>query len=280
MPRKNSTSWSPGQAVSSTRLNDFNEDLDDLYALGSDRLKVYRISTDPALQVTIGAGNYRVWSTEWVYAGGTLTVANNVTTYIMLDGSGTIVSNTSWYLWANIRLATVVSSGGVITSITLFKNDAFGGDSGGTPTGAVLMWTTGTSPTWYVLCDGTAISRTTYAGLFAVIGTTYGVGNGSTTFNVPNFKGRVPVGFDSTQTEFDAMGETGGAKTHTLITAEMPAHTHTIPLQASNASANSSLISHGSISNPFGNQTSGSEGGGGAHNNLQPYLTLNFIIKT
>ena len=60
MPRKNSTSWSVGNPVTAARQNAINSDLDDLYALGSDRLKVYRISTDPALQVTIGAGNYRV----------------------------------------------------------------------------------------------------------------------------------------------------------------------------------------------------------------------------
>lgn len=64
MPRKNSTSWSVGNPVTATRQNAINSDLDDLYALGSDRLKLYRISTDPALQVTIGAGNYRVGSAE------------------------------------------------------------------------------------------------------------------------------------------------------------------------------------------------------------------------
>jgi len=63
-----------------------------------------------------------------------------------------------------------------------------GGDFGGNPTGAVLMWTTNSAPTGYLLCDGTAVSRTTYAGLFAVTGTTYGVGDGSTTFNLPNLK--------------------------------------------------------------------------------------------
>ena len=281
MPRKNSTSWSVGNPVTAARQNAINSDLDDLYALGSDRLKVYRISTDPALQVTIGAGNYRVWSTEWVYAGGTLTVANNVTTYIMLDGSGTIVSNTSWYLWANIRLATVVSSGGVITSITLFKNDAFGGDSGGNPTGAVLMWSTNTAPAGYLLCDGTAVSRTTYAALFALVSTTYGVGDGSTTFNLPNLKWSVPVGLDTGQAEFDVMGETGGAKTHTLGTTEIAWHTHTI--------GTTTRIT-GTVASPYwvksdqllsgAAESTWSAGGGQSHNNLQPYLVLTFIIKT
>jgi microcystin-dependent protein len=96
------------------------------------------------------------------------------------------------------------------------------------PVGSVIPFAGASSPdaTW-VVCDGSAISRTTYAALFAVLGTTYGAGDGSTTFNIPNMGGRVPVGLDSGQTEFDALGETGGAKTHTLAESEMPSHTHT-----------------------------------------------------
>jgi microcystin-dependent protein len=78
------------------------------------------------------------------------------------------------------------------------------------------MFAGSTAPTGWLLCDGTAVSRTTYSDLFAITSTTYGVGDGSTTFNLPNLKGRVPVGLDTSQTEFDVLGETGGAKTHTL----------------------------------------------------------------
>src|SRR5215467_6824657 len=99
----------------------------------------------------------------------------------------------------------------------------------GAPTGlGPLPWPTATAPLGWILCDGAAISRTTYAALFAVIGTTYGVGDGSTTFNLPNCKGRIPVGFDSGQTEFNALGKTGGEKTHTLTVAELATHDHTI----------------------------------------------------
>lgn len=101
------------------------------------------------------------------------------------------------------------------------------GPEGGTPPGTVNMFAGASAPTGYLLCNGAAVSRTTYADLFAAIGTTYGAGNGTSTFNVPNVKGRVPVGLDSAQTEFDTLGETGGSKTHTLTTAEMPVHTHT-----------------------------------------------------
>lgn len=71
-----------------------------------------------------------------------------------------------------------------------------------------MMWLTGSAPTGYLLCDGTAVSRTTYAGLYAVIGTTYGTGDGTTTFNLPNMKGKVPVGYDTSQTEFNTIGKT------------------------------------------------------------------------
>jgi len=150
----------------------------------------------------------------------------------------------------------------------------------------------------WLLCNGAAVSRTTYDALFAAISTTYGAGDGSTTFNVPNLKGRVPVGLDSGQTEFDSLGETGGAKTHTLASAEMPIHTHTqdAHVHEQNVSANPSSGGNGirqdydadvvgasaytqGINTQSATATNQNSGSGGAHNNLQPYITLNFIIK-
>ena len=95
------------------------------------------------------------------------------------------------------------------------------------PAGAMMAWASDVIPANWLLCDGTAVSRSTYASLFAIIGTQYGTGDGTTTFNLPNLKGRTIVGKDGSQTEFDVLGETGGAKTHTLTSAEMPSHTHT-----------------------------------------------------
>lgn len=86
---------------------------------------------------------------------------------------------------------------------------------GGLPAGSILPWAGATAPVNWLLCDGSAVSRTTYASLFSVVGTTYGAGNGTSTFNLPDLRGRVPVGRDSTQTEFDVLGETGGSKTNT-----------------------------------------------------------------
>jgi microcystin-dependent protein len=104
-----------------------------------------------------------------------------------------------------------------------------------TPTGAITMYGGATAPTDWLLCDGSAVSRTTYAALFTAISTTYGVGDNSTTFNVPNLKGKFPIGLNSSDGDFDTLGETGGAKTKTIAQANLPnistgagsAHTHT-----------------------------------------------------
>lgn len=89
-------------------------------------------------------------------------------------------------------------------------------------TGEMKMWPAATAPLGYVLCDGSAYSRSAYAPLYAVIGNGYGAGDGSTTFNVPDLRGRMPVGADGTR----PLGGVGGAATVALTTAQMPAHAH------------------------------------------------------
>lgn len=173
----------------------------------------------------------------------------------------------------------------------------------GLPAGTIVQWPGATPPANWLICDGSAVSRSTYASLFSAIGVQYGTGDGSTTFNLPNLKGRVAVGLDSAQTEFNTLGETGGAKTHTLTASEMPSHTHTGTTSTDgahthtvaaklyvNSSAMNELMggagstaanfsatnSAGAHSHTF---TTASTGLDGAHNNLQPYIVLNYIIK-
>lgn len=149
-----------------------------------------------------------------------------------------------------------------------------------TPVGSISLFAGTTAPSGWLICDGSAVSRTTYANLFSVIGTTYGSGNGSTTFNIPNLKGKVPVGLDSGDTSFDTIGETGGEKTHTLNVNEMPSHTHPIykvNLPTGTASYYDAFLYGNNMSQ--GTKNSLSAGGDQAHNNLQPYIVMNYIIS-
>jgi microcystin-dependent protein len=90
------------------------------------------------------------------------------------------------------------------------------------PVGTLVAYAGSGVPAGWLACDGSAVSRTTYSKLFAAIGTTYGVGDGSTTFNLPDLRDRAVFGEGSVRSK----GDTGGAATHTLTTGEMPTHTH------------------------------------------------------
>jgi len=95
-----------------------------------------------------------------------------------------------------------------------------------TPTGSLTMFAGSSAPSGWLLCNGTAVSRTTYADLFAVVGTTYGVGNGSTTFNLPDLRNRAPVGSGSSYTLGQEFGST--TDSFTIASANLPPHTHTL----------------------------------------------------
>lgn len=151
------------------------------------------------------------------------------------------------------------------------------------PAGVISEYAGSSAPSGYLMCDGSSVLRSTYSTLFSAIGTAYGAVDG-THFNLPNRKGRVGVGLDSSQTEFDALGETGGAKTHTLTTPEIPSHYHVVStrLNGGFTSGAPDVIMMYGTGGAGANQEQGTQstGGGIAHNNLQPYITLNYIIKT
>lgn len=157
-------------------------------------------------------------------------------------------------------------------------NAAVGVIEENTTAGMISLFAGSSAPTGWLICDGTAVSRTTYADLFTAIGTTYGTGDGSTTFNLPNLKGKVPVGLDGTDTSFDALGETGGEKTHTLLETEMPSHSHRLPISGGTGTEDY-LISAYTTAKRVNLGSTATTGGGQAHNNLQPYIVMNYIIK-
>ena len=141
----------------------------------------------------------------------------------------------------------------------------------GIPIGSVLQYASDTIPNKYLLCNGQAVSRTTYSKLFSIIGTTYGSGNGSSTFNVPNLKTRIPVGKDSSDSSFASLGQTGGAKTHTLSAGEMPSHNHSFTGSAHTHTLNGHVHSVGAHSHGLNGHThsipalSGTAASAGAH---------------
>ena len=200
------------------------------------------------------------------------------------------------------------------------------------PAGIIMPFAGTVAPQGYLLCDGSAVDRTTYATLFGVIGTTFGSGDGSTTFNLPDLGGRVPLGVSSTH----LLGSTGGSETVTLTESELPAHVHEVPQHghedtieattpefshsitqpvfkynkpeaksggaafgggerwttntktatatrktnvAVSVHAESNCTVSGSIADKvtFDSETTGS---GSAHNNMQPFCTIAYIICT
>lgn len=148
--------------------------------------------------------------------------------------------------------------------------------------GVILPYAGATAPAGYLLANGATVSQTTYAALYAVIGHTYGADPGGGNFILPDLRGRVAVG-KSADTEFDALGETGGEKSHTLSAAEsgLPAHVHNVKGYSPNAGTGG-LVGTSTTASKVTDQDSDANSAAAAssaHNNLQPYITLNYIIK-
>jgi len=185
----------------------------------------------------------------------------------------------------------------------------------GIPTATIVPWSSSSVPTGYLECDGAAVSRSTYSTLFAVIGTTYGTGDGSSTFNVPNLSDNVALGKSSNK----SVGSTGGANAvaktgniagstanATLSTPQLASHSHpggvnynhnspNTPGNKQNNQAGGPFANNNYGPAPAGDQStnSNSTGSGNAHSHnmsanfsgdatsvLQPYLTVIYIIKT
>jgi microcystin-dependent protein len=141
------------------------------------------------------------------------------------------------------------------------------------PVGGLMPYAGATSPEGWLLCDGTAINRTTYANLFALIGTTYGSGNGTTTFNVPDMRSRMPIGAGAgTGLTSRALAATGGAESVVIASGNLPTHTHSIAHDHANVTSTGQSVGHTHSIDPP-NTTSGNDSPGHTHSIDPPNTT-------
>ena len=181
------------------------------------------------------------------------------------------------------------------TFAMLFWNGSAWQGAVSAPAGAIEAYAGSTAPTGWLLSFGQAVSRTTYANLFAVISTTYGSGDGSTTFNLPDMRGRAVAGVDNmggtaasrltstVLTASNTLGATGGTQTHTLTAAQsgVPAHSH--PISVANVSNFTGIIGStghgGTVTYTASTDNNTAANASSAHPITQPTIVLNYIIK-
>lgn len=264
-----------------------------------EKLYVIYNNTSGGFAITIGG-----------VTGGTVTVPNGVTAQVYCDGTNFFSSQTGSAGNFSINGNLAVAGTTTLTGVTSLTTGAISGIitaptaaqgtnntqiattafvlANGVPTGGLVMWPTGAAPSGFLLCTGTAVNRTTYAALFAVISTTFGVGDGSTTFNLPNYTNRFPYG--------TTVGATGGSAdavvvshTHTATSVVTdPGHTHAgvVGTGAGGCAGGGNPIPGGTASITTATTgitvatTNATAGVSGTNANIPPYLGINFIIKT
>lgn len=246
---------------------------------------------------TVDVTNSRITGCIWTrgtsasgHAGGVTVVDYTTGTAFNMFSAGILKQHKQSGAHAAVTADSITT-----TSLTVAGKDI----SQFTPTGLVNAFAGSSVPTGWLLCDGSAVSRTTYAALFAAISTSYGTGNGTTTFNLPDGRGRALFGYDSGQSEFNAMGKTGGQKVvqahnHNGSTDGAGSHDHASNTSGQTVftagSTNTTTTASGFQQITWGNTRTDTNGfhahsfttstSGSGTNNLNPYTTVNYIIKT
>jgi microcystin-dependent protein len=267
----------------------------------------------PTASVTIISGEMAT-----VYCDGAASFVKQNTSVATI-ANGTDGELITWDSDGAPTTVAVGNAGDVLTSAGAGAEPSFQTPASASPAGVVSLYAGSTEPSGWIFCGGQDVSRVTYSDLFAAIGTTYGIGDGSTTFGIPDLRGRVGVGRDDMVSDANRMtsggagidgntlGAAGGSETHQLTTSELASHTH--------ASGSITATSDGSHNHQAGSSTSvaggdtvpttvrqpnqsgantetagahthsttgtsASTGSDTAHQNTQPSIILNYIIKT
>lgn len=311
--------WAEGQPPASlndsarammARLAEFRDDTSGLLVTGG-TATAYTLTTNQGLAATPNDGQLIAFSPHTPNGPGATLVADGGGAFPLQSNPGVALPSAS-LLQGSPYLARF--SAGVSAWIMFSQyQTAFA-----VPLGGMLPYIGATVPnSSFAFPFGQAISRTTFASLFALTGTAFGIGDGVTTFNIPDLRGRSVFGLDSmggsaanritvAGGNFDGtvLGNTGGLQNHTLTTPEIPAHNHTATdsghshnIHGDNHTASGSggnAVPHASSADPFissgpelygatdsatANVTIGNTGGGGAHTVLNPAMVVPFILR-
>ena len=278
--------------------------------------------TENQFVITNGTSVFNVAPTE--FSSLTVTGAATFESTVTVEGNGTfkgqVSTNSDMAVGGNFAVSGGSTFSGTVTiaganvqaANAKVCASAFHGDGSNLtgivamPTGAIVPFGGSSAPTGFLLCSGQAVSRSTYSALFGVISTTYGAGDESSTFNLPDLRGRVVAGQDDMGgssadrltgltggVDGDTLAATGGAETHVLTTAQLATHTHgatkfynsdpgltntRFSLVNEQQNRQDSFPGYQTTTGDTNNIIS-TTGSGSAHNNVQPTIILNYIIK-